>query len=227
MTGKMTVDLKDVPLYKIPIFTKGPGRSLRGAFSGIKKTHDGGVEIYVLVTESSCEGRMGHPGEPTVARSGSFVGFTLSERARVAFNKAEVKEGDDIELVVHARLDMGHGRHSWDESLVKVVGTNTSHPLPLSQVYGWPDIVDSAKVAYSATEDFRGRMLLLAGRLIDFEASRGLVVLVEEARAAKKARDDEQVERGYSAIGHDGESNETRWRRAAEALAKAMLGGVG
>jgi hypothetical protein len=102
------------------------------------------------------------------------------------------------------------------------------HPPSATEVgrssRSWSDIVTSAKSAYASTGgDFRDRMLLLAGSLIDFDADRDVVRLVEQARAAKKAYDDEYVQHGCWKVDGDGESNYTRWMKASLALAKAML----
>lgn len=118
----------------------------------------------------------------------------------------------------------------WDETLTKVsdasaIAVETTKAASSSR--SWADIVASAKDAYSSTGgNFRDKMLLLAGSLIDFDSDRDMARLISEASFAKKAYDQEIIEYGECKTAADGANNWIRWRRAADALAKALIDGT-
>lgn len=88
----------------------------------------------------------------------------------------------------------------------------------------WAAIIALAKVAYTSTgDDYHNRATLLIGHVIDFNDEHDLLPLISRARAAKKAYDDELAEHGCWKVGDDGESNVSRWAKASDALAKAMI----
>lgn len=209
-------------LFNLKIFTKSLGAVLSGVYVGCQEVAGTGTEIYILKATCTASCRVGHHGREATAVPGDEVGFTLTEKGQADFWRQRVAEGDSITLKIFDQRNAGHGRFIWNEELLKVGG---ARPKTFSS-RSWPDIVASAKDAYSATgDDFRGKMLLFAGWLIDFEEDRGLVLLVERAGAARKAYDDEYVEHGCWKVGNDGESNYTRWLKASSELARAMLDG--
>ena len=232
MLGEMTADLKNLILSNIPILLKDVGVKLVGTFLGVKKADFSNVDVFVVKAKHACYGRVGILGEPMIVMPGGLVGFWLSERAREDLRLMSVQEGDVVSLVVHGRRDVsGEGSLVWDETLTKVsdvsaIAVETTKAASSSR--SWADIVASAKSAYasSTSDDFRGKMLLLAGSLIDFDSDRDMVRLISEASLAKKAYDQEIIEHGQCKTADDGGNNWIRWRRAADALAKALIDGT-
>jgi hypothetical protein len=229
-----------IDMHRVKWFKKAAGACLRGVLVGTKTTGFG-IEALIVRTEVSCscfsdEETLRSSGvAQTTASPGDLVGFALTGRGWRDFEKQGIGVGDMVELSIHgerARDLSGSGRQAFDESLIKLKFPSPparveAAPLPKSRV-GWPRIVALASDAYSSTaaDGFREKALLLAAAVIDLESSQNLSDLISKAAAAKKAHDDEYVERGCYKVGDDGESNHTRWLRASDELAKAMLEGV-
>ena len=227
MIGEMTADLKDLILSNIPILLKDVGVKLVGTFLGVKKADFSNVDVFVVKAKHACYGRVGILGEPMIVMPGGLVGFGLSERAREDFRLMSVQEGDVVSLVVHGSRDVsGDGRFVWDETFTAIV-VEATLVKAASSSRSWVDIVASAMDAYSSTGgNFRDKMLLLAGSLIDFDSDRDMSRLISEASLAKKAYDQEIIEHGQCKTADDGGNNWIRWRRAADALAKALIDGT-
>lgn len=230
----MNIDMRQVKWFK-----KTTGAIVRGVLVGKKETGFG-IEALIVRTDVACacyadEDSLRSSGVTEVsAKTGDLVGFGLTLRGWSDFEKQGIEIGDVVELHVHdERARDGHqGRRVFDESLVKIFGLPITPKAevaapPRSRV-GWSRIVALASDAYSSTvaDGFREKSLFLIAAIIDLEADKSLVSLIAAAAAAKKAHDDEYVEHGCWKVGDDGESNATRWSRASNALATAMLDGV-
>lgn len=235
-----------IDMHRVKWFKKAAGACLRGVLVGTKTTGFG-IEALIVRTEVSCscfsdeETLRSNGVAQTTASPGDLVGFALTGRGWRDFEKQGIGVGDMVELSIHGErargLGYNPGRPVFDESLIKLSGWSkpsdeqsegrVNRTAPKSSV-GWSRIVALASDAYSSTaaDGFREKALLLAAAVIDLESSRNLSDLISRAAAAKKAHDDEYVERGCYKVGDDGESNHTRWMRASHELAVAMLEGV-